>query len=138
MKSTAIRTPLAIAESLTELWSPQVIAEVDDMYVKVAKVRGEMDWHSHEREDELFFILRGEFTLEFEDGSVRLRPGELFVVPRGRRHHPIAREECLLMLFERKETAQTGSEVTKQTKSIAHQLRWLVAQAEATTQLQSP
>ncbi|WP_395750601.1 cupin domain-containing protein [Prosthecobacter sp.] len=130
MNSSSIRTPLAIAESLTELWSPQVIAEVDDMYVKVAKVRGEMDWHAHEHEDEMFFILRGEFTLEFDDGRMVLRPGELFVVPRGRRHHPMAKEECLLMLFERKETAHTGDARTAQTKSIAQQLRWLAAQAE--------
>ena len=95
------------------------------MYVKVAKVRGEMAWHAHEHEDELFFILRGEFTLEFEDGRVTLRPGELFVVPRGKRHHPIAEQECLLMLFERKATAHTGGATTEQTRSIAEQLRWL-------------
>lgn len=71
--SPTIRTPLAIAESLTELWSPQVIAAVDDMLVKVAKVRGEMACHSHEHEDELFFVLKGEFVLEFEDGRVSLR-----------------------------------------------------------------
>jgi mannose-6-phosphate isomerase-like protein (cupin superfamily) len=123
------RTPLAIAESLTELWSPQVIAEVDDMFVKVAKVRGEMAWHSHEHEDELFFILRGEFTLEFDESCVTLRAGELFVVPRGRRHHPIAEQECLLMLFERKETAHTGDAVTTQTRSIAEQMRWLTGQS---------
>lgn len=121
----AARTPLAIAESLTELWSPQVIAEVDDMYVKVARVKGEMDWHAHAGEDELFFILRGEFTLEFEDGPVTLRAGEMLVVPKGVRHHPIAPEECLVMLFEKKATAHTGGASTEQTKSLADQLRWL-------------
>lgn len=121
------RSPLQIAASLTELWSPQVIAEVDDMYVKVAKVQGAMAWHAHELEDELFFVLAGEFTLELEDGAVTLRPGELFVVPRGKRHHPVAKSECLLMLFERKETAHTGGEITEQTKTIAEQLRWLAA-----------
>lgn len=130
MKKPPIRTPLSIAESLTELWSPQVIAEVDEMYVKVAKVQGEMAWHAHDNEDELFFVLRGEFTLEFEDGSVTLRPGELFVVPRGQQHHPIAPEECLVMLFERKETAHTGGEVTSQTRSLADQMRWLTAWQE--------
>ncbi len=125
MNTESIRTPLAIAESLTELWSPQVIAEVDDMYVKVAKVQGEITWHTHENEDELFFILRGVLTLELESGLVTLRPGELFVVPRGVRHHPIAQEECLVMLFERKATAHTGDTTTKQTRSISAQLRWL-------------
>ncbi len=125
MPKSSSRNPLAIAESLSELWSPQVIAEVDDMYVKVAKVHGEMAWHAHENEEELFFVLRGEFTLEFDEDRVTLRPGELFVVPRGRRHHPIADQECLLMLFERKATVHTGGEVTEQTKSLADQLRWL-------------
>ncbi len=128
MNTESIRTPLAIAESLTELWSPQVIAEVDDMYVKVAKVQGEITWHTHENEDELFFILRGVLTLELESGLVTLRPGELFVVPRGVRHHPIAQEECLVMLFERKATAHTGDTTTKQTRSIVAQLRWLETQ----------
>ncbi|MEI7809609.1 MAG: cupin domain-containing protein [Verrucomicrobiota bacterium] len=118
-------SPLQIAESLTELWSPQVIAEVNDMFVKVAKVKGELAWHAHEHEDEMFLILRGEFTLEFEDGSVTLRAGEIFVVPRGKRHRPSAKEECLLMLFEQKTTTHTGNETTAQTKSISDQLRWL-------------
>jgi mannose-6-phosphate isomerase-like protein (cupin superfamily) len=118
-------SPLQIAESLTELWSPQVIAEVNDMYVKVAKTKGELLWHAHDHEDELFLILRGEFTLEFEDGSVTLRAGEVFVVPRGKRHRPSAKEECLLLLFEQKTTAHTGSETTAATKSLADQLRWL-------------
>lgn len=132
-----IRTPLEIAESLSELWSPQVIAEVNDMYVKVARVHGEMVWHAHENEDELFFILRGEFTLEFDDGRVTLRPGQLFVVPRGKRHHPIAAEECLIMLFERKETAHTGDQATAQTRTSEEQLRWLTTchlESDQTTQ----
>jgi mannose-6-phosphate isomerase-like protein (cupin superfamily) len=120
-------SPLQIAESLTELWSPQVIAEVNDMYVKVAKDKGDLPWHAHEHEDEMFLILRGEFTLEFEDGRVTLRAGEIFVVPRGKRHRPSAKEECLLMLFEQKTTAHTGNEMTAQTKSISDQLRWLHA-----------
>jgi mannose-6-phosphate isomerase-like protein (cupin superfamily) len=133
MNTASIRTPIAIADSLTELWSPQVIAEVDDMYVKVAKVRGEMAWHAHENEDELFLILRGVFTLEMEAGPVTLRAGELFVVPRGVRHHPIAQEECLVMLFERKATAHTGDTTTEQTRSIAAQLRWLESQKQKTS-----
>ncbi len=118
-------SPLQIAESLTELWSPQVIAEVNDMYIKVAKVKGELASHAHEQEDEMFLILRGEFTLEFEDGRVMLRAGEIFIVPRGKRHRPSAKEECLLMLFEQKTTTHTGNETTAQTKSISDQLRWL-------------
>lgn len=115
--------PAKIAASLDELWSPRVIAEVDDMYVKVARIQGEIDWHSHEDEDELFFILRGSLRIELENGAVDLREGELFVVPKGVRHHPVAKEECQLLLFERKSTRHTGDVVTDKTRPIADQLR---------------
>jgi mannose-6-phosphate isomerase-like protein (cupin superfamily) len=111
------------AAALTELWSPRVIAEVDDFYVKVAKVHGTFTWHSHEHEDELFYILRGRLRIEMEDRTVELGPGELFVVPKGTRHNPVAIEECQLMLLERKSTLHTGDVVTERTRSIAEQLR---------------
>lgn len=70
------------AAGLTELWSPRVVAEVDDAYVKVAKVQGSLAWHSHESEDELFFVLKGQLRIELEQGSVDLKEGEMFVVPK--------------------------------------------------------
>ncbi|MBL9150157.1 MAG: cupin domain-containing protein [Phycisphaerae bacterium] len=115
--------PHAIAAGLTELWSPRVIAEVDDAFVKVAKVRGEFVWHSHEHEDELFFILDGVFHIELEGRVVTLRKGEMFVVPKGVRHRPVAPEECLVMLLERKTTLHTGDVVTPMTRSIDEQRR---------------
>lgn len=124
MPDPAVLSPKRIAASLTELWSPRVVAELDDNYVKAAKVCGELAWHAHEHEDELFFILSGELRLDFEDGShVLLREGELHVVPRGRRHRPSAERECLLMLIERKTTLHTGDVVTEQTRSLEDQLR---------------
>ncbi len=116
-------SPLEIAESLTEYWSPRVIAEVDDTYVKVAKVLGTLAWHAHEHEDELFFVLRGTMTLEMESGTVTLTAGQMYVVPRGVRHNPIAEAECLVMLVERKSTQHTGDEVTDRTRTISEQLR---------------
>jgi len=115
--------PLALARALGELWSPRVIAELDDAYVKVAKVHGDLAWHRHADEDELFFVLEGRFRLEFEDGAIELGPGELHVVPRGVLHHPVADAECLILLVERKSTQHTGDTVTAQTRTLAERLR---------------
>jgi mannose-6-phosphate isomerase-like protein (cupin superfamily) len=116
-------SPKAIADSLTELWSPRVVAEVDDAYVKVAKIKGTLTWHAHDHEDELFFILKGRLRIELESGAVELREGEAFVVPKGVRHNPVCDEECHVMLIERKTTQHTGSEVTDKTRSVQEQLR---------------
>jgi mannose-6-phosphate isomerase-like protein (cupin superfamily) len=115
--------PKAIATGLTELWSPRVVGEVDEHYVKVAKVHGDIDWHNHADEDELFFVLQGRLRLEFEGDAVELGEGECYVVPRGVRHHPVAEHECLLMLFERKSTKHTGDVVSEKTRSLEEQLR---------------
>jgi mannose-6-phosphate isomerase-like protein (cupin superfamily) len=117
-------SPARIAAALTELWSPRVVAEFDDSYVKVAKVHGTLAWHSHEHEDELFYVLKGRLAIELEDGRrVELNEGEAFVVPKGLRHNPVAESECHVMLIERKSTLHTGSEVTDKTRSLAEQLR---------------
>jgi mannose-6-phosphate isomerase-like protein (cupin superfamily) len=116
-------SPARVAASLTELWSPRVVAEIDDSYVKVAKVQGTLAWHSHDDEDELFYILKGTLAIEMEDRTVVLHEGESFVVPKGVRHNPVAEQECHVMLIERKSTLHTGSEVTAKTRSLADQLR---------------
>lgn len=116
-------SPRKAAAALTEHWSPRVIAELEDSYVKVAKVQGTLAWHSHENEDELFYILKGSLTIEMEGRTVVLNEGEMFVVPKGVRHNPIAEQECHLLLIERKTTQHTGSEVTAKTRSLSEQLR---------------
>jgi mannose-6-phosphate isomerase-like protein (cupin superfamily) len=118
-----VTSPSHVAASLTELWSPRVVAEVDDAYVKVARVHGSLAWHSHDDEDELFLVLKGRLRIEMEDTSVELAEGEMFVVPKGIRHNPVAEDECHLLLIERKSTLHTGSTVTDRTRSIADQLR---------------
>ena len=115
--------PGRIAAALVEDWSPRVIAELDEYYVKVAKVQGNLTWHSHDSEDEFFYVLKGSLKIEMETGTVTLNEGEAYVVPRGVRHNPIAEEECHIMLVERKTTLHTGSEVTAQTRSLHDQLR---------------
>ncbi len=116
-------SPRKVAASLTEYWSPRVVAELDDSFVKVAKVKGTLAWHSHEDEDELFYILKGTLIIEMEDRTVVLDEGDTFVVPKGVRHNPIAEQECHIMLIERKSTLHTGSEITGKTRSLADQLR---------------
>ena len=115
--------PAKIAAALTEHWSPRVIAELDDSYVKVAKLRGTLAWHSHDDEDELFYILKGALRIEMENRTVVLNEGEAFVVPKGVRHNPVAEHDCHIMLIERKTTLHTGAEMTDRTRSVADQLR---------------
>lgn len=116
-------SPLQVAATLTELWSPRVVAQIDDSYVKVAKIEGSLAWHSHDNEDELFLVLKGRLRIEMENGNVELGEGEMFVVPKGVRHNPVAEQECLIMLVERKATLHTGDVVTEKTRSLAEQLR---------------
>lgn len=120
---SSVKSPKAIANALTELWSPRVIAEVDDSYIKVAKIHGALAWHSHENEDELFLILKGNLKIELEQETINLGEGDIYVVPKGVRHNPIAENECHVMLIERKTTLHTGDVITEKTRSIADQLR---------------
>jgi mannose-6-phosphate isomerase-like protein (cupin superfamily) len=99
------------------------VGEVDDIYVKVAHVHGELAWHAHEHEDELFLILKGHLRIEMEDGAVELDEGEMFIVPKGVRHNPVAVEPCHLLLIEKKSTLHTGGVETPKTRSLAEQLR---------------
>jgi mannose-6-phosphate isomerase-like protein (cupin superfamily) len=115
-------SPGKMAASLLEHWSPRVIGEIDDAYIKVAKVQGTLAWHSDEDEDELFFVLKGNLHIEMEDGTVELGEGEMFVVPKGVRHNPMAEQECHLMLIERKSTLHTGDVLTDKTRSLTEQL----------------
>lgn len=102
-------------ELIDDHWTPKIIAELNGQYVKLAKVQGEMVWHSHAEEDEMFLVFKGKLTLKFRDGEVELSEGEMYVVPRGVEHLPIAEEETWLMLFEPKSTAHTGTVVSEMT-----------------------
>ncbi|MDR6990208.1 cupin domain-containing protein [Luteimonas sp. 3794] len=120
---TDVVSPKKVAAGLIENWSPRVVAELDDSFVKVAKVQGSLTWHSHENEDELFYVLKGSLTIEMEDRKVVLGEGDAFVVPKGVRHNPVAENECHVMLIERKSTLHTGTELTEKTRSLADQMR---------------
>jgi mannose-6-phosphate isomerase-like protein (cupin superfamily) len=116
-------SPQDVVARLTEYWSPRVIGEVDDNYVKVAKLLGVFGWHAHDGEDELFFVLRGRLRIEMEAGAVEIAAGEFYVVPKGVRHNPVAEAEVHVLLFERKSTLHSGNEINEKTRTIQEQLR---------------
>jgi mannose-6-phosphate isomerase-like protein (cupin superfamily) len=92
-----------------EHWSPRELAIVNDMAVKAAKLQGEFVWHSHEHEDELFFVIHGTLRILLRDGEVVLGPGEMVVIPRGVEHLPVGDEEVHVLLFEPRSTLNTGN-----------------------------
>ena len=96
-------------ENISEHWSPKVIAGLNDYQFKLAKVQGEFVWHNHPETDEAFLILKGSLDIVFRDGLISLKEGELYVVPRGIEHKPIARSECHILLIEPAGTINTGT-----------------------------
>ncbi len=100
---------------IDEYWSPGVIGEVNNMEVKLAKVKGEFESHHHEDNDELFFVVSGELKIEFPNKVELLEEGELLVVPHGVEHKPVAEEEAKIMLVEPRGTKNTGNVNSKMT-----------------------
>ncbi len=92
-----------------ELWTPKLVAKVNDTDIRLSKIQGEFVWHHHDNTDELFLVLKGEFLLRLPDRDVRLRKGEMFVVPRGVEHKPVAEEEAHLMTIELEGQPSTGN-----------------------------
>lgn len=90
-------------------WDPKIVGELNGQHVKLVKFEGPFVWHSHEAEDELFLVLKGEFTMEFRDRSISVREGEFLIVPRGVEHRPVAAAEVHVLLFEPASTLNTGN-----------------------------
>ena len=90
-------------------WSPKIIGEVNDCYVKAVKLKGEFLWHHHENEDELFLVVRGRLTMRLRDRTVEVNAGEFIIIPRGVEHLPVAEEETHVILLEPKSTLNTGN-----------------------------
>jgi mannose-6-phosphate isomerase-like protein (cupin superfamily) len=109
-------------DGIQDFWSPRVLGEVNDQYIKIAKLKGDLVWHTHDDEDELFYVVKGSLVIEMETGVVRINEGEFFVVPKDVRHNPIAEQECWVLLVETKSTKHTGDEITDKTKNIEDQL----------------
>ena len=104
-----------------DYWSPKIVGELNGQHVKVAKAKGDFVWHHHENEDELFLVLDGTLRLEFRDGAVTLGPGELYIVPRGVEHRPVASGEVHLLLFEPVSTLNTGN--VRNVRTVEHPRR---------------
>jgi mannose-6-phosphate isomerase-like protein (cupin superfamily) len=104
-------SPINLQQKLAKFadhWSPKVIAQMNDYQFKLVKLEGEFVWHSHSDTDEVFMVIDGAMSIEFRDGRVDLRSGEMFVVPKGVEHKPFAASECKVMLVEPRGVVNTG------------------------------
>jgi len=110
-------------KSVKDYFSPKIVSEVNNQYVKIAKIKGEeIPWHNHENEDELFFIIEGTLLMEIENEPKRtMKTGDIFVVPKGINHRVSSINECSIMLIETKTTKHTGDIQSSITKSIKEQ-----------------
>lgn len=110
--------PINLSEKLskfTEQWSPRIVVQMNDYQFKLAKLHGEFIWHSHPETDEVFIVLYGQLEIQFRDGQVTLNEGEMFLVPKGQEHRPVAQQECHIMLVEPAGTLNTGDVVSERT-----------------------
>ena len=101
-----------------EYWSPKIVGELNGSYIKLAKLKGEFDWHHHENEEEMFLVVKGELIFKFRDVDIAINAGEFIVIPRGVEHLPVAPEEVHVMLIEPKETLNTGNIINEKTKQV--------------------
>ena len=110
--------PINLHEKLSkfaEHWSPKIVAQMNNYHFKVARVQGEFVWHDHPDTDEVFLVLKGRLEIQFRDGSITLNEGEMYVVPKGLEHKPVAPSECQLLLVEPAGTVNTGDIVDEKT-----------------------
>jgi mannose-6-phosphate isomerase-like protein (cupin superfamily) len=102
----------------TDHWNPRIVGELNGQHVKLVKLKSEFVWHKHDHEDELFFVIKGSFKMEFRDKSMVVNENEFLIVPKGVEHRPIAEEEVSIMLFEPASTLNTGDAKNELTKTV--------------------
>lgn len=102
----------------SEHWSPKIVGELNGQHVKLVKLKGEFVWHKHDNEDELFFVVKGSFKMEYRDKTVVVEENEFLIVPKGVEHRPVAVEEVCVMLFEPATTLNTGNTESDLTKHV--------------------
>lgn len=114
-------------EDVKDYFTPKIVTEVNNQYVKIAKIKGqEVPWHNHENEDELFYIIEGELLMEVENETNRtMKTGDMLLVPKGINHRVSSIDECSIMLIETKTTKHTGEVKSSITKSIQEQSYWI-------------
>ena len=121
MQSTLSIEKVSLADKLRSFqdhWSPKIIGELNESYVKLVKLKGEFVWHHHEAEDELFLVLKGSLLMRLRDRDIRVEEGEFIIIPRGVEHLPIAEEEAHVMLLEPKSTLNTGDVENERTRAV--------------------
>jgi len=99
----------------SDLWSPKIVAQMNNYHFKLAKIKGGFVWHDHPETDEVFIVIKGSFVIQLRDGEVELNEGDMYVVPKGIEHKPAAEEECHILLIEPEgtiNTGETGGELT--------------------------
>lgn len=94
---------------INDYWSPKIAGEINDSYVKLAKIKGEFDWHHHAEEDELFLVVKGTLLMKLKDEEIEINEGEFIIIPKGVEHKPVAEEEVRVLLIEPKSTLNTGN-----------------------------
>jgi mannose-6-phosphate isomerase-like protein (cupin superfamily) len=99
-----------------EYWSPKIAGELNNQQVKLVKFLGDFVWHTHDEEDELFFVVKGTFVMELRDKNIELNEGEFLIIPKGVEHRPVAEKEVWVMLFEPATTLNTGNVLNEKTK----------------------
>ena len=102
-------------DSFQDYWSPKIVGEVNESFVKLVKLKGEFVWHHHEAEDELFLVVKGSLLMRLRDRDVRVEEGEFVIIPRGVEHLPVAEEEVHVLLLEPKSTLNTGNVANERT-----------------------
>ena len=110
--------PINLQEKLSKFsdhWSPKIVAQMNDYHFKLVKFQGDFIWHHHDDTDEVFMVLNGEMWIDFRDGKVELKQGELFVVPKGVEHKPVSEQEAQVLVFEPKSTKHTGDVESERT-----------------------
>ena len=112
-------TPINLSQKFllfNEYWNPKIAGELNDSYVKLAKLKGEFDWHHHDNEDELFLVVKGQLLMKFKEKDVLVNEGEIIIVPKGIEHKPVAEKEAHILLIEPKTTLNTGTTVNERTR----------------------
>ena len=109
-------------KKFNDLWSPKVVAEMNDYQFKLAKIKNDFIWHNHKDTDEVFIVIEGQMHIEFEDQTIELQAGEMIVVPKGINHRPYAKTEAKIMLVEPRGVVNTGE---KQSKLTAENNHWI-------------
>lgn len=112
-------TVVNIAEKLNhiqEFWSPRIVGELNDSYIKLAKLKGEFVWHHHDQEDEMFLVVKGRLLIRLRDQDLWVKEGEFVIIPRGVEHLPVAEKEVHVMLLEPKTTVNTGNVTSEKTR----------------------